>query len=297
VRSIEELWQGHLWRAEAPDSRSFLPRSGDGRWSWYRQINKGSMLVNFFREGGGSAPDQPTMAEWAGTPSGPRSFAAILGLPVDHSRTPCEHGEFFRARDTPVVRIPLGECTAASLDILAGLGLTHAAVTAPLKETMFGLCDDVVGAARDLGSVNTIMRRDGRWRGTNTDLAGVIAATEHVAPNAAVVLWGGGGTKATVVTAVPSAVPYSARTGQPRPGVMPLPPGGPDIVIWAVGRNRQPACQWPPAEWRPSEVIDLNYSDDSPGLEYAWRHGIAYRSGVEMFTAQAAQQREFWDGG
>jgi shikimate 5-dehydrogenase len=96
-----------------------------------------------------------------------------------------------------------------------------------------------------------------------------------------------------VLAVIPGAVAYSARTGRPRDSAQ-EPGSGPDIVIWAVGRSRQPLCEWPPEQWRPTKIIDLNYAEDSPGLEYAWRLGVDYRSGVEMFRAQAAQQREFW---
>jgi len=99
-----------------------------------------------------------------------------------------------------------------------------------------------------------------------------------------------------VLAAVPRGVPYSARGGGPLAGFEDV-DGGPDIVIWAVGRSRQAACQWPPSGWAPRLVVDLNYTEDSPGLEYAQRLGVAYQSGLNMFKTQAQRQREFWDGG
>ncbi len=66
----------------------------------------------------------------------------------------------------------------------------------------------------------------------------------------------------------------------------------PKVVVWAVGRKRHK--NFPPDSWRPDTVVDLNYSDDSPGKEYAVKIGAKYVSGEIMFKAQAQQQREFW---
>ncbi len=295
VGDFAELAAGHRWRMDDPEGRSFLPRSRDGRWSWYRLAQRGSMEVNFFREGAGSAADQPTLAEWAAMPPS-TSFAAILGDPVHHSRTPEHHREFFARRGMGVVRVPMaeGELTEATLEVLADIGLTHAAVTAPLKQQALELCREVTGPAAALGAVNTLRRSPSGWVGTNTDVDGMEPIA--TAARGTVALWGGGGTRAMALAALPGAVPYSARTGRPRDGDG-FGPDGPDSVVWAVGRSRQGQCTWPPASWRPQRVIDLNYSEDSPGLEYAQQAGAEYTSGLAMFRAQAARQQEFWDGG
>jgi shikimate 5-dehydrogenase len=41
-------------------------------------------------------------------------------------------------------------------------------------------------------------------------------------------------------------------------------------------------------------VLDLNYSADSPGKQYAQRCGAHYYGGLAFFTAQAEAQRQFW---
>ena len=35
---FSELKRGHFWWLEDPEHRSFLPRSKDGRWQWYRSL-------------------------------------------------------------------------------------------------------------------------------------------------------------------------------------------------------------------------------------------------------------------
>ena len=38
--------------------------------------------------------------------------------------------------------------------------------------------------------------------------------------------------------------------------------------------------------------MDLNYTEDSPGSEWAIREDLPYRSGLEMFKLQADLQRQ-----
>ena len=66
----------------------------------------------------------------------------------------------------------------------------------------------------------------------------------------------------------------------------------PEVIIWGVGRSLFNGV-FPPEQWRPRIVLDLNYAEDSPGREYALRLGIRrvrYVSGLGLFKAQAALQ-------
>ena len=107
------------------------------------------------------------------------------------------------------------------------------------------------------------------------------------------VVWGGGGIREAIKKQLPQACFYSARRG-----VLLFPqnlPFGVDVLVWAVGRNRmEQGCLWPPEEWRPSLIRDLNYMENSPGREYALKIGAAYESGWTFFKAQAAKQREIF---
>jgi shikimate 5-dehydrogenase len=302
VRDMVELWQGHQWYLEDPTRRSFMPVSADGRWNWYRLSHGRKMQIKFVREGFGSAPDQPTLFDWIRVQkTRVEPFAAILGDPVDHSRTPAEQNKFFADKNMAVLslRMPSIEFNEISLGILRRLGLTNAAVTAPLKEKAFALCTEVTGEARALQSVNTL-RWDSHlnaWAGTNTDIVALRTVLGSMALPDRVAVWGGGGTIAVLSQLLPNAQFYSARTGEqrsPETSTAPAAATQPQMVIWAVGRARMESCQYPPPEWRPHLVFDLNYSDDSPGREYALRAKARYISGIEMFHLQAQAQREFW---
>ena len=49
-------------------------------------------------------------------------------------------------------------------------------VTIPHKQAIMPLLDEIDAAARDIGAVNTVVHRDGRMVGANTDLAGFLRA-------------------------------------------------------------------------------------------------------------------------
>jgi hypothetical protein len=293
TRDFRDLAKGHAWMMQDPLHRVFLPMSSDGRWSWYREWLGQDAPINFVREGEGSSQDQPNLLRWLKRKDfgvRPR-FAAVLGDPVSHSRTPAEQSDYFaREAQAPVfaIRVAREEWTDA-LGLLESLGLKWAAVTAPLKDLAFASCQPDELATR-LKSVNTLALTERGWVGTNTDREGFTEAwRKEVSADAVMTaIWGGGGTLAMILDVVPEARAFSARTGEPRAEV---PTGfSPDTVIWAAGA----AGGSPPRSWRPKLVFDLSYSEDSPARAFALERGARYISGLSMFRAQAAAQRIFW---
>lgn len=299
VSTFAELEAGHRWRSEQPEARAFLPSSADGRWSWYRMWLKNRSPVNFLREDEGSSPDQPLLLDWLrGRES--EIFAAVLGDPVAHSRTPSEQDAFFSRLGADIFAIRVTEIEfETAVGVLRSMGLRFAAITAPLKEQAYQLCEQRTEEAERAKAVNTLVWNQ-KWVGTNTDLNGfqtafqVFAKERRVSDSMETVVWGGGGTLGVIETALSGASYYSARSRQPREGS--LAAMNPKLIVWAVGRARwrEGSMNWPPGQWNPSFVLDLNYSDDSPGKEYAAMKQAGYISGLPFFRAQAAGQREFW---
>lgn len=300
IGSLSELLEGHTWASADPPHRAFLPRSESqpGRWTWYRLLAASRQPLAFFREDQGSSPDQPSLAAFllATAPELRRTtaphFAAVLGDPVRHSRTPVEHSSFFRARGLPTLAIPLSEADwdAGGLDALTHLGLRFAAVTAPLKSRAAA----AIGLTGPDSAANTLFydAQAQAWRGTNTDLAGAQELLQGFAHEPQVAIWGGGGTLPAIQQALPQARIFSARTAQERTGQTVAPDWSPRVLVWAVGRDR--TNRWPPAAWHPEVIVDANYSEDSPGRQYAIAIGARYVSGDAWFTRQAAEQRRFW---
>lgn len=88
----------------------------------------------------------------------------------------------------------------------AGLSLTM-----PLKTAVLPLLDEICDLARDVGAANTVLLRDGRRIGDNTDVHGILAALAEagVASAERVVVLGGG---ATARSALAAAAALGCRT-------------------------------------------------------------------------------------
>lgn len=290
---LKQLWQ---WQRQDPENRSALPRSPNGRWAWIRRLQKGAQLISFWKDSAGSAPDQPSLYQWLSSPNRPLQFAAVIGDPTLHSRTPVEQGAFFRSWGWPVLEIQI---ESAEVDLAFGflreLGLRAAAVTAPLKKFACGRCSAVDKGVDKFGSVNTLWIDGESVAGTNTDLGGFQALVHEAQKQlrrplaqAKIVVWGGGGTLPIIRTVLPHASAYALRTGAPRGGQESLP--SPEVLVWAAG-PRDPA----PQTVRPTQmVVDLNYREDSEARAFAVSCGVPYLSGEIMFREQARLQREFF---
>ena len=291
------------------------------------------MPLYFIRESGGAFPDQPFFSEavhyaGCGNLKIPRSgnipLAAVIGHPAGLSATPAEQNDFFfKQRGIPVLSIPLKEeeLTKEGLRVFQDLGFVFFAVTSPLKQKAFALAARADQSARQMRAANTLILRQGQWMAFNTDIEG-FASLKRLkgAGRRAVAVWGGGGVRPVLRRILPSARFYSARTGREIPPPAPAPflardlaessddgeklseepaaktaAAEPEALVWAVGRKRmEQGCLWPPADWAPRRVIDLNYSEDSPGREYALKTRAAYQSGWDFFKRQAAKQRELF---
>lgn len=287
THDFKHLLQGHQWMMEDPEHRTFLPRSQDGRWSWYRLWVHQLSFLNFFREDEGIAPDQPWLLEWALRKSS-KHFAAVLGNPVTHSRSCAEHYDVFDP--TPFLRINIEENEwDQAISVLRELGLVWAAVTSPLKIKAFKSCDQLSSLAKKYGSVNTLVLKDHQWYGTNTDGIGFQSLIKNQTLES-VIVWGGRGTLSVIKEFLPNATYYSSRTTQPREENK-LNQIFPKTLIWAASQNES---NFPPSSWKPKVVIDLNYIENSNGKNYAFKIGAQYRSGLTMFKAQAKAQQEFW---
>ena len=289
VKNLDELSIGHEWQQQDPDNRSFLPRSINGKWLWYRQLAKYQQKFNFIRNFA-DIPDQPSLSEWLTLPDlKPEFWSAVLGQPVHFSRSPVEHQKYFSKRNSFFTKIELSsEEFENKLKFLIQLGLKYAAVTSPLKECAFKISHFKTQIAEELKSANTLFIDDQKVHSHNTDVAGFKELVKNFRATDKVAIWGGGGTLKMMKSVLPEATLYSSQSGRMRDETMPQPSSF-DYLIWAAPGSTQPQDIL-----EIKAVIDLNYTENSTGLEFAARRKISYTSGIEMFKLQALKQQEFW---
>ncbi|MYD65907.1 MAG: shikimate dehydrogenase, partial [Chloroflexi bacterium] len=136
------------------------------------------------------------------------STIALLGHPVAHSISPPMQQAALDALGVDARYeawdVAPGE-VAAAVERLRGEGVLGANVTVPHKVELLRRADEVDALARQVGAVNTIVPRDGRLHGANTDVAGVLRTLADAGVDVAgaeVVLIGAGGAARAVVVAM-----------------------------------------------------------------------------------------------
>ncbi len=133
---------------------------------------------------------------------GRRVLLGLVGAPIKSSASPAMHEA---AGDALAIRchyqlIEIAGAGRAELErLLYGirrLGFSGVNVTYPYKEAVIGLLDDLSPGARSVGAVNTIVVREGRLVGHNTDATGFRRAVRPFVESSgrgAVALIGAGG--------------------------------------------------------------------------------------------------------
>lgn len=137
--------------------------------------------------------------------------AAVLGQPIEHSRSPILHTAGYQALGLDQWEYGRFECDAQSLPELVG-GADESyrgfSVTMPAKFAALEFADEATERARQIGSANTLVRTENGWYADNTDVDGIKGALQEllgdvsVLAGAQAVVVGGGGTARPAVWAL-----------------------------------------------------------------------------------------------
>jgi len=122
-------------------------------------------------------------------------FFAIFGNPVSHSKSPLMHNLAFKGLeyDACYTRYLLHEGTKLKEKFFT-LGLKGINITVPHKEEAFKACDILDPFAQKIGVVNTIVEKEGKLYGYNTDALGFLRAISEFKNIQTVLFLGAGGT-------------------------------------------------------------------------------------------------------
>lgn len=108
-------------------------------------------------------------------------LCGLLGNPVEHSLSPDIHNEAFQHLGLNFVYLafPVQDIEGALRGIKALGNLRGFSVTIPHKVAVMPYLDDIELTARHIGSVNTIVKENGKLTGYNTDASGALLALQQ----------------------------------------------------------------------------------------------------------------------
>jgi 3-dehydroquinate dehydratase/shikimate dehydrogenase len=239
----------------------------------------------------------------------------VVGQPVMHSLSPPMHNAGFAALGLNAVYLPLQ--AASAVDFLAfarAIGVRGVSITAPYKVALMSAVEAIDPVARRVGAINTIVVRDGKWIGANTDVEGFLrplSGRVNLKGVRATVLGAGGAARAVAVALADqrALVTISARRreaaqavaelGRGVAGEFPPPAGSWDVLVNATsaGSVSDPVNPMEGADMDGEIVFDLVYAPPvTPLLAAAEEAGCLTIGGLEMLVAQAERQFELWTG-
>lgn len=246
---------------------------------------------------------------------------AVFGNPIKHSKSPIVHQLFAKQFGHHIVydRIEVkdeSKLAAFNEFFLDGVG---ANVTAPLKEFAMSYADELTEIARSAGAVNTLIKKDGRLIGDNTDGVGLVADLKNhgcTLKNKSVLLIGAGGASKGVLPVLLSEQPHHIHICNRTPekainmigensnvsasGIGDIPDNAFDIVINSTSASISGAlpaiCE---TKFKHTQfVYDMCYSAGITVFNQ-WLNRVSDAKtidGLGMLVEQAAQSYYLWHG-
>lgn len=258
-------------------------------------------------------------------------ICVVIGDPVAHSLSPAMHNAAYKAMDIESEYVfRSAKVTPAELgkymDGVRTKNIHALAVTVPHKENIIQYLDEIDTAAKEIGAVNTVINKNGKLVGYNTDCPGAMNTLKHyteLAGKAVVVLGTGGTAKAilyglckeglriiicsrNMVEAEKLAAKYNA-VAFPWEGIGNVAEA--DILINTTPIGRQ-GEEFPHIiqnlkdrqkldnKGKPKQIIfDVNYNPSGiPLLKDAEKLGLIVIDGLELLLQQGMLQFELYTG-
>ena len=216
---------------------------------------------------------------------------AVIGNPISHSLSPVMHRANFNSLgldDTyEALNIPIEDFHLIK-EIISKKELEGFNITIPHKERIIPYLDYVDEQAINAGAVNTVLIKDGKWIGYNTDGIGYVKGLHSVYPdleNAYILILGAGGASKGIAYELAKFVKpkYLAEF---------------DIVInttpaGMAGNNESIInLKHLSPNTLMSDIVYIPYK--TPILEEAERKGNHIYNGLDMFVYQGAESFKIW---
>src|SRR5690606_7010371 len=112
-----------------------------------------------------------------------------IGYPIKQSLSPWIHNRFLRKAKLEgtydILEIESSELLEKKMQDIKKAKINGFNVTVPYKQKIIPLIDEVDDHAKKIGAINTVLNRDGKWIGYNTDAIGYVRSLESKYPNVA----------------------------------------------------------------------------------------------------------------
>lgn len=155
--------------------------------------------------------------------TGKTKILGIFGYPIGHTISPAMHNAVIKALGLDMMYLPFevkpSELREA-IKCIKSIGIIGVNITIPHKEAVIKFIDDVSEEARRIGAVNTIVNKDGRLIGYNTDGYGYVTSLKEEfnfnPKGKKIVILGAGGASRGILAALaikkPKAIIVANRT-------------------------------------------------------------------------------------
>lgn len=251
----------------------------------------------------------------------------VLGHPVRQSKSPTMLNSAFRTAGIHAAYAAFDVAPERLGDAMAGVrafGFGGVNVTIPHKVAVMAHLDEIDASARVIGAVNTVVNKNGKLIGHNTDGIGYVRSLKQetgiTVKGKRILVLGAGGAARGIVYALlqeqPAAIAIANRTEQKGHDLAAALStyGTLEGISWESCRqesydlviNTTPIGMHPhieeqpanPADWPDAEIFsDLIYNPlETRFLQEAKRLGRTVHGGLGMFVYQGAYAFEYWTG-
>jgi shikimate dehydrogenase len=242
----------------------------------------------------------------------------VIGNPISHSLSPIMHNAAFSQKGINAVFMAFETRDPdACIKGMKGLGIKGMAVTIPYKADVIPLLDEVDDLAGRIGAANTIINRNGRLVGYNTDGIGALKALEErteLSGKSCIMIGAGGAARAIGYVLMENGIELTVANRSVERGKSLcralgcrfINLGGllrekADILINTTPVGMAPAygaCLVPEQALRDGMVVmDIVYNPlETRLIAMAGSRGCITINGLAMFVHQGAEQFRLWTG-
>ncbi|MDR1007826.1 MAG: shikimate dehydrogenase [Campylobacteraceae bacterium] len=231
----------------------------------------------------------------------------VIGNPIEHSISPNMHNAAYKAFGIKAVYEKMLLSDEKLLrESFFEANLDGANITVPYKETAFNICDEIKGIATQIEAVNTIVKRDNKLIGFNTDAAGFFKAIKEFGKiRNALILGAGGAAKAiafilkqngiepTILNRSIERLVFFEQKGFASISWDGFVPKKYDIVINTTSAGLKDDTLPAPVNILNQALrnarfgFDVIYNKKTPFLKLCAEFGLKYKDGLDMLLYQA----------